>query len=216
MMYRGCLSRWMAALLAVVVVPVQAQATGSWVIDTQADWLSGTVYNTEALTSPGSIKVRQNVNSDFSYGGNPFDPMGWPWLVETNNGYYNRTVTPGNLRLYSGASYSEWWDTTDTVVKVFQPAGGEFTMSTSVDQSGVAFHDYCAAQLFVRQDSLNWFAFGVAQRGAGAYYEARVTTNGSSATVTELPGFNYGWFRIWVDGRTFRCFYSSTAPGIWT
>lgn len=197
------------ALLASVLglIGREGLASGTWTVDTHQEFLAGTWSNINALTSTGYVSVRRNFDDEFP--GTSAAPLPSYWAVEINNGSYDRISKSEFLRLFSGALASEWWQGNDTAPKILQPVDGDFTIETYIDYSGVAPHNSCGAQLFVRKDSNNWFAIGIQQPSGGAEYEARVTTAGVSKSLVNLAGLNTGWFRIQKVGNAIKSFYST-------
>lgn len=200
-----------AAVLFLVLPSSYAPASGSWVIDSQADWLSGTVYRAEGLTSPGIVNIRRNVDGEFV--GAPGGSLPAPWVSELWAGSVDRTSRPEYLRLHSGGVASQWLDMTDSAPKVFQPIDGDFRITTCIDYTlGAPQHNSSGACLFVRKDSQNCYALGflATKTPSGTVYEAHVMTNGVSKSVAgPLPSGGKAWFRIERAGSVLRSWYSA-------
>lgn len=186
----------MPILVAVVVaLGRKCECSGSWSIDGVADWQQGTPLQADVITLPGSIQVLRNFSDDFTYAGGNYDPLPSYWVFESSNGFFERTSNLNHLRLISSAANSDWWFSTCTAPKLYQPIDGDVVIESQIT-SGTTPHDYGAAQIFVMQDSLNWFGVGLTLGVGGYKWNTRVTSNGSSVEISSLAGANGAKFRI--------------------
>src|SRR5687767_10994718 len=101
------MARWMGMAIIFFLLPRDLSASGTWSVVDESDWYLGQGINLDFITASGTLKVRRNFSETFDYAGGDYDPLPGYWRCDQNYCQYQRTATPGSIRLVSPIT-SEW------------------------------------------------------------------------------------------------------------
>jgi len=86
---------------------------------------------------------------------------------------------------------------------------GDFSVETSI-VSGTTAHDYWAAQLFVRKDSVNWFGCGLTLALSGYKATTRLVSATSGSDIQSIASPSSGYYKITRVGNLLTGYYRTS------
>jgi regulation of enolase protein 1 (concanavalin A-like superfamily) len=195
---------------------------GTYVVNHQADFQTGTFTGVDITSSPGDalLETKVTFRDEFNYTGTDV-PSGWVWDNPSGLSGYSWTAKPGSLRLTVSRPEDIWvWATPKDRVRMYRstPSEGDWYAETlvTVDRAN---HNNRHVGIVVWQDPDNWLLYGP--------YNQVIRIEGVFKTNPEAPGdatsfYNESvsnapsvYLRVVKQGDSYTCYYRTDPKAPW-